>query len=115
MAAAVALVAILAALFADDLPRGRRPDLSPESAGRPRIVGHWLVLVRPGRDPVPVLARGGRVPQRAERERDALLLWVALSAALSALARLNYFLFPSLYSEWVYVGDVFGSPHTSRC
>jgi signal transduction histidine kinase len=44
---------------------------------------------------------------RAERERDSLLLWVAVSAALSALARLNYFLFPSLYSEWVYVGDVF--------
>ena len=44
---------------------------------------------------------------RAERERDVLLLWVALSAALSALARLNYFLFPSLYSEWVYAGDFF--------
>jgi signal transduction histidine kinase len=43
---------------------------------------------------------------RAERERDALLLWVALASALSAVARLDYLLFPSLYSEWVYVGDI---------
>jgi signal transduction histidine kinase len=105
--AVVALVAILGWLFADDLPRGLDPVLSPDSAGRPRIVGHWLVLsFQVATLFLYSLAAIGFL-NRSERERDALLLWIALSAALSALARLNYFLFPSLYSEWVYVGDVF--------
>jgi signal transduction histidine kinase len=31
--------------------------------------------------------------------------WFAAGAALSAFARFNYFLFPSLYSDWVFTGD----------
>src|SRR5206468_849530 len=43
--------------------------------------------------------------QIAERSRDELLLWLGAGCAFSAFARVNYFLFPSLYSEWVYTGD----------
>lgn len=107
MVGVVALVALLGWLFADDLPRGVDPALSPDSANRPRIVGHWLVLsLQVATLFLYSLAAIGFL-RRSQRERDALLLWIALSAALSALARLNYFLFPSLYSEWVYVGDLF--------
>ena len=104
---AVALVAILGALFADEMPRGVDPALSPDSASRPRIVGHWLVLAVQLTTLLLYSAAAVGFLIRSERERDALLLWVALAAALSALARLNYFLFPSLYSEWVYIGDFF--------
>jgi signal transduction histidine kinase len=107
VAVVAGLIAILAALFAGDLPRGIDPDLSPETANRPRIVGHPVVL---GLQLVSVFLYAAATVgflRRSERERDALFLWVALAAALTALARLNYFLFPSLYSEWVYVGDVF--------
>ena len=31
--------------------------------------------------------------------------WFAAGATLSAFARFNYFLFPSLYSDWVFTGD----------
>ena len=44
--------------------------------------------------------------RRAERDDDALMAWIAVSAAVSTFARFNYFLFPSLYSEYVYSGDV---------
>jgi signal transduction histidine kinase len=37
---------------------------------------------------------------------DELLAWFALAMALAALARLNYFLFPSVYSDWVFTGDM---------
>ena len=107
VALTVALVAILGGLFADDMPRGVDPALSPDSASRPRIVGHWLVLSLQVTTLLLYSAAAVGFLIRSERERDALLLWVALSASLSALARLNYFLFPSLYSEWVYVGDFF--------
>jgi signal transduction histidine kinase len=35
-----------------------------------------------------------------------LLRWLAAGAALGACARVNYLLFPSLYSEWLYTGDL---------
>ena len=104
---AVAVVAILGVAFADDMPRGVDPALSPDSAGSPRIVGHWLVLSLQVTTLLLYSAAAAGFLIRSERERDGLLVWVALSAALSALARLNYFLFPSLYSEWVYAGDFF--------
>ena len=41
-----------------------------------------------------------------ERTRDPLMFWFAIGATLAAFARLNYFLFPSQYSEYFYTGDV---------
>jgi signal transduction histidine kinase len=43
--------------------------------------------------------------RRAERTGDELLAWLAASAALASFARLNYAFFPSLYTQWVYLGD----------
>jgi signal transduction histidine kinase len=42
----------------------------------------------------------------AERRRDELMAWFGPAAALGAIARLNYALFPSIVSDWVYVGDL---------
>jgi signal transduction histidine kinase len=41
----------------------------------------------------------------AERTRDPLMLWFAIGATLGAFSRLNYFLFPSRFSEYFYTGD----------
>jgi signal transduction histidine kinase len=105
VAGVMALIAVLAGLFADELPRAVDPDLSPDRSGRPLIEGHWLVLSVQIAGLLLYAAATAGFLRRAERDRDGLLLWVAVAAALAALARLNYFLFPSLYSEWVYVGD----------
>jgi signal transduction histidine kinase len=40
-----------------------------------------------------------------ERTGDYLLDWFAIGSVLAAFSHLNYFLFPSLYSNWVYMGD----------
>jgi signal transduction histidine kinase len=106
VAGILALIALLVALFADALPHEVDPDLSPDTADEPRIEGHGLVLGVQLATLLLYAAATFGFLRRAEREHDSLLLWVALAAVLSALARLNYFLFPSLYSEWVYVGDV---------
>jgi signal transduction histidine kinase len=37
---------------------------------------------------------------------DALLRWLGPACALGAFARLNYALSPSLYTDWIYTGDV---------
>jgi signal transduction histidine kinase len=37
---------------------------------------------------------------------NELLLWLGPACALGAFARLNYVLFPSLYTDWLYTGDL---------
>ena len=43
----------------------------------------------------------------ADQHDDELMRWFGAGAALAAFARLNYLLFPSLYSQYVYTGDGF--------
>jgi signal transduction histidine kinase len=52
------------------------------------------------------LAGGFAFARRAQQRNDAFMSWVAVGLALAAFARVNYFIFPSLYSDWVYTGDV---------
>lgn len=81
------------------------PSLSPESAARPRIVGHPVTLG--SQLLLTGLYAGSAVGfLRSARRRDDLLFWLGAGAILRAFARFNYFLFPSLYSEWVYTGDI---------
>jgi signal transduction histidine kinase len=104
-AATLAVIALAAVLLGDAMPPALDPSLSPESGSRPRIVGSvpllalQLVLLA-----IHAAAAAG-FSQRARRDRDELLLWVAVGSVLAAFSRLNFFLFPSLYSEWVYTGD----------
>jgi signal transduction histidine kinase len=44
--------------------------------------------------------------RRAERMGDEFFAWLGASAIVAAFARVNYVLLPSLYTEWVYVGDL---------
>jgi signal transduction histidine kinase len=51
------------------------------------------------------LAAGFALARRAEKTNDQFLTWLAVGSALAAFAGVNYFILPSLYSHWVYVGD----------
>ena len=44
--------------------------------------------------------------RRAEEVDDDLLRWIGAGAVLGAFSSLHYFLFPSLYSDWVSTGDL---------
>ncbi|MGH9152917.1 MAG: sensor histidine kinase [Acidimicrobiales bacterium] len=85
--------------------------VSPGSRVTPWVVGHPVVLA------VQVLALGlysvaaVSFTRQAQERDDQLLRWLGAGAALGAFARVNYFLFPSLYSSFVYTGDLlrFGS------
>jgi signal transduction histidine kinase len=45
--------------------------------------------------------------RRNQRTGDELSAWLAIGSILASAARVNYFVYPSLYSKWVYSGDVF--------
>jgi signal transduction histidine kinase len=52
------------------------------------------------------LVAGIGLARRAEQTGDQFLTWLAVGSAIAAFARVNYFIFPSLDSHWVYLGDV---------
>jgi signal transduction histidine kinase len=103
--ALLALVAAAVAVLGARLPLGIDPALSPTGGTGPRIVGNAAVLGIQLAAFVLYSAASLGFMLRAERTRDGLLGWFAIAASLHAFAALNYFLFPSLYSTWVYTGD----------
>src|SRR4051812_30670254 len=108
MAATVVLVTAIGLAFGavgDMLPLGIDPELSPTSPGHPRVVGSPGVLAIQLSLMVLFAAAAVGFAQRAERSGDRLMAWFALGSVVYAFAGLNYFLFPSLVSQWVYVGD----------
>jgi signal transduction histidine kinase len=105
VAVVVVATGVISALLAPVLPTGIDPDLSPESSGRPRVVGEPVVLAVQLVAMLLYAAAAVGFMRRAEETRDELMTWLAVGATLLAFARLNYFLFPSIYSEWVYTGD----------
>ena len=102
--ATMVAIAVLGAVLAPSLPVGIDPGLPPDPAG-PDLVGEPAVLVTQviGMALYAIAAVG--FLRRSERTADELMAWLAAAATLAAFSRLNYFLFPSLYSEWVYAGD----------
>jgi len=84
---------------------GIDPRVSPAASGSPRVAGspgllaaQLLVMALAF-----VAALGFTV--RARRDGDELLAWLALATTVSGFSRLNYFLFPSIYTGWVFTGD----------
>lgn len=82
------------------------PSISPATSARPRIVAHPVVLAIQMAALVLFAVAAIKFTREAQREPDHLLRWLGAGCVLGAFARLNYFLFPSLYSNWVYTGDL---------
>ena len=103
-AAVLALAGV--ALLSPYLPTGVDPNLSPASSETPRVVGAPGLLA--GQLVVMTLLVVATVgfARRLERTGYELMGWLAAGATLLAFGRLNYFLFPSNYSEWVFTGDL---------
>ena len=101
----LAVAGLVVALIGSSLPSAIDPALSPDSGHRPRIVGDPGVLVMQVVNMLLFTAAAFGFLRRAERTGEELSAWLAVAATVGAFARLNYLLFPSLYSEWVYTGD----------
>ncbi len=100
----VAAIALVDAVFG--LAVEFDPGLSPESSERPRVVGPPAVAGLQLASALLLGAASVAFLRRSRRDADELTAWFAIACAVGAFARLNYFLFPSLFSEWVYTGDV---------
>ncbi len=109
--AATGLAALVFGLAVGELPVALDPDLAPGGANAPRVVGNPVLVATQAMLVVLYSLATVGFARRAARRSDRLLRGFAVAALLSAFARLNYFLFPSLYSDWVYTGDVLRLAH----
>lgn len=99
--------AVVVSALGERLPRGVAVAASPESSARPDLNAHpALLAVQLAAAGLYALAAIGFL-RRAERTGDQLAGWIAIASIMGAYSRVNYFLYPSLYSEWVYTGDAF--------
>lgn len=101
------LIALGVAALEGELPRALPPGSAPELSGSVRIEGHWSIQSLQLVGLVAFAAAAVGFARGAERDADELLRWLAAAAVLGAAARLNYFLYPSTFTEWVYTGDFF--------
>ena len=99
-----ALVAVVA-VTALRLPWAEDLAISPTDASKPLFVGPSLLLVLAALVPVAYSVAGWQFIRRSA-PGDNLMPWVAAACMLFALAGLNYLAFPSLFSDWIYVGDL---------
>jgi signal transduction histidine kinase len=104
-AAALVLLSGGALLLGEALPPAVTAAVPP--ASHPLVAGQPLLLA--GQLAGMALFASAAVGfARAARTRDdEFLAWLAAAAVLGAFARLHYFLYPSLFTDVVYTGDVF--------
>ena len=106
LAVAVGTVAVAGLVWGNELPPTVDPSVPLGDGSPPMVVAHPAVLVIQGVGAVLYGVSAVAFTRQAGRSADELFRWVAAGCVLAAFARVHYLLFPSLYSEYVYSGDV---------
>jgi signal transduction histidine kinase len=105
-AAGLAAIAATVVVVGDALPFAVAPDAAPTDVAAPRIRTDPAVLTTQVLAMLLFAAAAAGFAARDARAGDVLARWLAVGAILGAFARLNYALFPSIYTEWFYAGDI---------
>jgi signal transduction histidine kinase len=92
-------------LFEGSLPPAVSTPLDAARSVHVVIEGHPLLVTIQGLNFVVFAAAAAGLLAAARRERDDLWMWFGAGAIFAMGARINYLLFPSLYSDYVYTGD----------
>jgi signal transduction histidine kinase len=79
----------------------------PASAVRPVVTGHAMLLAGHAVGALGFVVAAVAFSVQAARRDDVLLRWLGPACVLGAFSRLHYVLFPSIYSGWIYTGDLF--------
>ena len=105
-AAAVLVLWLAASLLGDALPPIIAPGRDLGEARVPVLAGHSLALAAQAFSGLLYAVAAVAFTRAAARDDDELQRWLGAGCALAAVARVNYLLFPSLFSDYVYTGDL---------
>jgi signal transduction histidine kinase len=104
--AALGILIVIADIF--ELPAAFSEDDPPETTSELRLLSQNAeLLVADIGAAVLFMLAGAAFAWRAERERDEFQLWLGIGSVIAAMAYLNYTLFPSAYTDFLYLGDIF--------
>jgi signal transduction histidine kinase len=93
-------------LWGGHLPPTVDPSAELGDASRPRLAAHPVVLAAQAVGAALYATAAIAFSRRSDRRQDELFRWVGAACVLAAASRVHYLLFPSLYSEYVYTGDL---------
>lgn len=104
---AVAVASLWALLWA----LGRRvpvavPDVYPDGGAPDLLSGHPVLLAGQALSAVFLLTASVFFTVRSLRGNDELFVWLGPACALAGFSRVHYMLYPSLYTDRLYAGDV---------
>jgi signal transduction histidine kinase len=105
MTAALVVIGVVVGALVDHLPVGIDPSRSPLNVPGP-ISGNFIIAGVQLVIALLFIVAAMGFTRRAEATGDEFFLWLGAGAVFAAFSRVNYVVFPSLYSEWVYTGDI---------
>jgi signal transduction histidine kinase len=106
LALTLVLVSVIVFVFEDRLALGIDPATAPDGSSWPQPTGNLPLLALQACTGLAYALSAVGFSRRAASTGDQLISWVAIACVLGAAARENYVLFPSLYTDWVYSGDI---------
>jgi signal transduction histidine kinase len=89
------------------LPLPAAPVVHAATARHPELDVHRSFLVVQMLGALLYLVAAGGFAMRAARRNDGFFRLLALACVVCVFSHVNYFLYPSSYTEWVYLGDAF--------
>jgi signal transduction histidine kinase len=101
---AFVLLSLIAGIF--DFP-GALTESPDTRAELQQLREHSALVVSDIGAAVLFLVAGASFARRAEREAEEFLMWLGIGATIAGIGFLNYALFPSSYSDFLYAGDLF--------
>ena len=106
LALTLVVVSVIVFVFEDQLALGIDPATAPDGSAWPQPTGNLPLLALQACTGLAYALSAVGFSRRAASTGDQLISWVAIACVLGAAARENYVLFPSLYTDWVYSGDI---------
>ena len=104
-AAAAVVILVVVGVISPWLPVPVDSSAAQQSA-HVEVTGHAALVAAQGFSATAVLVAAVVVTRRAWRRPDPLMTWLAPGLVLGGFSRINYALFPSIYSGWFYTGDL---------
>lgn len=107
-AAVLVLLALVGSWAGGNLPPVVDPGVDLSDTTQILIAGHPLVVAAQVLSGLLyAVASASFTSSAGEDASDELMRWLGAGCALAAVARVDYVLFPSLYSDFVHLGDTF--------
>lgn len=106
IAAPIAAAVVIGGSVSLLLPYLPAPVTNPPTAPLPLPDMHPFVMFTQVSGLALYTAAAAGFIRRSERTGDELMRWLAAGSVLASFSRLHYMLYPSLFSGWVYSGDL---------